>query len=929
MKKEICRAITFINYHIPTSVKAKIQTEYSTMGFFDGMMTKALSLNYEKESLKSLWGYSLKKSVENPGEYSYQTVYCFSDDTWNQCSDEEFWDEKCNEKFPLTFVVFLQLKNYSCGEYRIEEQCKCFNRIVQRKLGIIGLSYTYGTIDKNDFVVCIKCRNYKAVVQTIKLLHGDPKEKIKYDVVYSYTVFSISNQILENIEKDEFSYIWSQKIDSICLKGITNSFDEGEKIALDQKYRRFYEMLVDKLYVNEPDKESRLYDILGDNDFRFIARDVSLGGLLKELAPGGLLYHENENFSFSFFSSNLMLNMMTDSDHYINAAEFPSNIVQATHKAMEKEFVAPRCDALKGRMKHIFATLTDGQGGAADEKTVSYCYALCQILQSLTALERAPAKKYDFYTLYAPFSFLVDMLELNAENADSKDFPPISDEVLFDFIHKISMTLHGTLRTDIQFFQIRDFNAIVHYAPAKLRAFYAQWVLSLSEFYNNFCVEKNMYSFIFSPGMFPKISIKPLNREYKGKRRLMLIKVPERHLYEPKNLCLILSHEASHFVGYITRNREERHFSWLEIACRVVVLEIMKYRHEACAADRQAALETAIKNDTFLQENLYAELKREEKLIRSERGQFPHEFHSDNSIETIIRAFAEISKLYFQKILVDDNNCLRNALLDSLSLSEKRSLALKQEAEQIIYEPFDWLLQLFASYQNSCLRYILNAIRYITSEAYADMTAILTLGLTPENYIRSFFSTALIPDPAKEAREKDGLLLVVRTGTVLYALERTVNNNKEWFKKHNHKFFDVWHNNIISGLLKIFSTKPDICNFVVKVYGYVHDIRLKSDSICSYKSLFDFSEELFLNTSFDFLNDKIVWDCITGYLEVCAQSYIDGLSDATLYAERAQLEAAYQVVAGASANGLMQEIENYLEKFEKKILNDNSLIVKQ
>ena len=111
-----------------------------------------------------------------------------------------------------------------------------------------------------------------------------------------------------------------------------------------------------------------------------------------------------------------------------------------------------------------------------------------QLLQSLKALERAPAKKYDFYSLYHPFSLLIHMLESEirkaAEEKSRKGSYLFScNEDIYEFIQKISLTLHGTLRTDIQFFQIRDFNAVVHYAPAKLRAFYALWALKLSEYY--------------------------------------------------------------------------------------------------------------------------------------------------------------------------------------------------------------------------------------------------------------------------------------------------------------------------------------------------------------------------------------------------------------------------------------------------------------
>ena len=165
----------------------------------------------------------------------------------------------------------------------------------------------------------------------------------------------------------------------------------------------------------------------------------------------------------------------------------------------------------------------------------------------MKALETAPTKKYDFLSLYYPLKSFVEILEskmsLQRENGT---YLLEENEEIFEFIHKISMTIHGTLRTDIQFFQIRDFNAIVHYAPAKVRAFYTLWTLKIKDYYNQFVNqnETNQYAFIFSPGMVSGTSVRQLFLQYTEKHRLMLITVPERHLYAPKWLTIMLAHET-------------------------------------------------------------------------------------------------------------------------------------------------------------------------------------------------------------------------------------------------------------------------------------------------------------------------------------------------------------------------------------------------
>ena len=237
-----------------------ITPQYTTIGFFDGLFTEGLDIRYEKDSLRALWKYTLKRTSENKGYYSFQNTFGFSKNEWNMMNDAEFWDDKTNEAFPLTFVVFLQLSDYMVSDRKIADQCQTFNNIICRTLGTAGTSYTYGTIDKNDFIVCIKSKHHKNTVDAIKKLHHTG-----VNVIYSYSVFSISKHVLNEISSEKYRFIFEEWIDSICLKGITNSYDIEQKVGLDQKYYEFSKKLTKRLYPDE-DHDEKIYDILGDDD---------------------------------------------------------------------------------------------------------------------------------------------------------------------------------------------------------------------------------------------------------------------------------------------------------------------------------------------------------------------------------------------------------------------------------------------------------------------------------------------------------------------------------------------------------------------------------------------------------------------------------------------------------------------------------------
>jgi len=120
---EICRAITFINHHIPYREYADLHFKYITLGFFDGMDTQLLHVDYKRDGLQALWRYVLERTAQNSGLYSFQNLFCFSDDAWNNCRDSEFWEEDTDRKYPLTFVSLLQLNEYSADKDGVRKKC--------------------------------------------------------------------------------------------------------------------------------------------------------------------------------------------------------------------------------------------------------------------------------------------------------------------------------------------------------------------------------------------------------------------------------------------------------------------------------------------------------------------------------------------------------------------------------------------------------------------------------------------------------------------------------------------------------------------------------------------------------------------------------------------------------------------------------------
>lgn len=950
MSEYVCRAMTFINYHIPLTAQGRVKPNYITLGFFDGLITNELEMNYEENDLNTLWKYNLEKTLGCEGKFSYQNIFCFSVDDWNECTDKEFWSYNIDAEYPLTFVVFLQLKEYMCEIEGVRKQCGKIQEYLKKTISSEGKYYVYSTMDKNDFVVCIKCREHKRALQAIKEL-----QKMEKQIVYSYSVLSIHSQVLEELNEEKYGYLYGETIDSICLKGVTNSYNGGHNIRLDEKYMELCNDLVDALYgmpqivesqektANAPKKvldeqnkdnekqDSFVYDILGDDDFRLIARNVKLGRLLEQYKKDNLLGYHSKKFRFYLYSSSMVLNTKNE-----NISPLKVDIPLVIEN-MDKAFQPEKCIKLEEKIPKILGAINSALRYDCYEKKVIFCQAMWQQLQSLKALESAPTKKYDFYSLYHPFSALARILE---KKMDVDDLGECAD--IYEFIHKISMTLHGTMRTDIRFFQIRDFNAIVHYAPAKLRSFYAIWALKLSEYYNDIGKKdevdlQNKYSFIFSPGMFGKITVRQLllkeaslPEKLDEDDRLMLITVPERHLYSTRWLMVILSHEISHFVGRTIRNREMRHKKWLRISARILELEIDSFIYHGIDAIKiRRMAESMIKSDSYLLSKLKEVLFYEEREIRKEENKGNYEFHSKNSMMVIRKAYRKLGWFYLRKIISDYAGYLKKFLGENINskyeLKNHKTEAMIEIAEMCngMEESIMLLVQKF---QQTALITILETIRYISSEAFADMMAILTLNLAPKEYLESFVKG----EPNLRLNGKEGASLnEVRIAIVIKAISELINTpeGSRWFDTNSKELKEKWSGNVLEELLGEFTGFVKAQNLALRTLGYQKYIVRHTNKIENYKSLYDYSEgvENFLEDKYDFFNDKIVYEELYTYVLECARLYVKKQNhNESSVKDRQLFVNTYRTIVNGTPIDMVQEIERFLFNFEKRQDKNNA-----
>lgn len=822
-----------------------------------------------------------------------------------------------NGEMLLTFVVFVQTKEYMSDVGGIEKQCRKFNTAARERLQGDGYVYTYGTVDKNDFVICSRSKKYKNAVSAIMKLH-----EAGYSVVYSYSVFGISRARQMQLSEEEYSNLNKQKIDSISLKGVANStkMRHGVSYALDVKYIGFCKELVRELYQGEEgegEPDYKIYDILGDNDFRLIAREVPLGNLIRQFGENGKLDYKGDAAQYTFYSTHLVLNTR-DERRQDQIQPLGSKVICDGNRQLQGEcYRSGLCEQMKSEMERINHRLHMWQSSQGKEKLVAAFHGVYQLIQSLTALEAAPTKKYDFLSLYYPMKTLISILKEKTANAGMLEELSEND-CLYDFIHKISMTLHGTLRTDIQFFQIRDFNATVHYAPAKLRAFYTFFVFMLSAHFRDVSSENNKHCYIFSPGMFSIICVQQLFWRPDEKERLMLITVPERRLYFVKNMCIILAHEVGHLIGDAIRKRKDRHIAIIECSYRTLCLEITKLIEQEMQkneimgyiAKNAYAAELTFNDKEFLQ----AVKEYDDQEVQGVEKK-DYVYYSAEALERIQKVYSAVGARFGYKTWNEYCSRLKavyQKYINQMEGKEYSTLAKEAHDNHLFYEIMvEELARFFSLFEFWMLPDILGIFHYLMSETVSDLLAILVLGLKPIEYVNSLADEI---KPTGDKQDFDNGISKVRIALVFSAAEKL----QEDFGRVGQSNFqlDEW-SDVYGSLIPQRQEYPEAFWLAMKAFNVHRSLGDKLENIEKYESSYNQKEHVFVEHIYNFLNDIVVYQCMCDYLVACGKEYLEQLrNNAQHMYGRKIISDAFRNCAGSSPIELMSQIDEFLANFE-------------
>lgn len=753
MDKTVCRAFTLYHDKIfaapsEDDFQERLKKDYIVIGYFDWFKTTKWDMD-SSFSLTELFRYNNQISKEGTAFQSFQNIFGFRRDVDSSvCTDADFWSDECDEC--LRFVLYLQMENFR------PEQFSLIETILGEKA--INHSFVvYYTLDKNDFIVCLKSESYNNIINVINHLYdrinnevnrqGEAKNENKDIIIYSYTCLIVKYDVLNNptsfliAEKEE-----EEIIHSICIKTILNNYNE-EHHSIKEKIHRFCCDLSKVFYGSKSreqikNKEIVGYEILGDTDCRIIAREVPLNRLLSLFSTTGLLNRNNKLFKYSFISSMTSLNLDTKKNtEYCNIENYKSFANRTTIQISRDKI-----DAIDFKF---------------EQNDIGYVHLITLLYQiyDYISFVSYQTSKYEFVSLQQPFELLIRLIETALKNEEAFGRP--FDE-LYEYLSNMYSNIQENMRTDIRFYGLSDFSVMSYYSPTKLRSFYFFVISKIAEYYKSMSEQDAEidYQFMIFFSNTATTNVTQLWKTKFDEDKLMMIRIAEKEFYEVKDLVFQLAHEAAHFVGNEDiRNRKFRFYQYVNFLLSRINVNIKKRINEELLPERTTSnasdsipfkiiklLDEASKdnplnlflsnNQELLSNRMQDVYKRAKKmnLITKEK----HFYYMD--IAKSIIADYLFNDSFVLNIFNEYYNCLfgnikRNLMAkindNAISIADAKEVMkvfniLHSNLSEYIYGYQDQLL--FAEISDSA--FAVNVLY----EAYADLSAVLLFDLSATDF---------------------------------------------------------------------------------------------------------------------------------------------------------------------------------------------------
>lgn len=203
----------------------------------------------------------------------------------------------------------------------------------------------------------------------------------------------------------------------------------------------------------------------------------------------------------------------------------------------------------------------------------------------------------------------------------------------------------------------------------------------------------------------------------------------------------------------------------------------------------------------------------------------------------------------------------------------------------------------------------------VLREACADVSSILTLELTPAEYLDSF-SDSKMPDQEEGGNTDMISEKEIRISLVITSIQQGIVEYRECFL--NQDVFKEW---TMFGIASFVENCPSGSKCEVlgcKVYMCMEALENNS-SIRHYESAYNTERGCFTGEVLNFYVDSVVWNEMNQYIVLCVKEYLQQLSShENIKSEKDFLTKTYKRILKQPIGMQIQTLESFLKKSEKE-----------
>lgn len=850
----ICRPIILFNKQIPMR-EDKLECDYVVLGEYDGISVRDNIFSGKTEvRFSDLWSNLVQETKELQGLYTKHILYAFRSENMDQegIPDTRFF---APSELPFFFFVMLQYKENGFNtEYWGKHIEACIHRFYSDVMAI-----TYLTLDSTDIILLLKTKTYDIGRKIINDLHHEENVYKISDATltlnYSFSIVGFSKKVLE--EKSDF-----QQFDGEIAEVIFNAI-EAKPGSIQELYTKLSEEV-------KPSKPIELYEKLGNDDEVLVWRQANWASLLK-LYRGdnkGLMLNEHPLYNSTVYSIATGIRAAKSQVPNTNppALRLVQDVTEEICMKERSENIQGVCNKYRSLIKENMPTLPCSDQELTDfreiEENVTLAKTLLQLLNSLDKFETSQFPKYIFISIFEPLKQFIRLLY--------RKKIPRDNHTDLEFLNAISMLIQNSDDADRNFFQTPDFNAGIYNAPVKLEAFYSAYIYYVTELYNSMNLPtdpKYHYKFLLCPWIQNQTNSLLIFPDSPPGDRTILIKIPERLLFDPETLIIILGHEVGHYVGEHIRMREVRY----EEARTIIILGIIQ---QWCDDSK---LQPFITGKTKQRWKKFLEEKFDEEREQYDRENLKQENCADESEYRRRQLHASYMRVAFKNIfynvLETNSEALYQIMLDTYMEEYNQNMQdviqkyvdyqkfwletgedLKELQNRVYQSQKAWNQAMISliGIRSALLYVMIDNVIDIFVECFADLISILTLDLTPEQYLESFSKTV---GPITTAA------LIIRVNFVVEAMNtfaiRTQNEGEYEFKI---SWFNAWKE-LYNRFGSFPEEKASLINSLLKTMQFYEQNKEEEIRFLN--------KETKLYREYRIFENREVWVCIIKYLCRC------------------------------------------------------------